>query len=221
MTDEQMIAYYNAKWPGVKRGALQSLSKEAELFYRAAYRRPRVLEAIALHPFNDWESMTDAEMIAHYKTKWPGVSRGKLPSVSKEANGFYQAASRRPKVFNAINRTTIEWSLMTDAEMIAHYNAKWPGVSRGKLQILSSESCAFYIAAYPRPVVLAAITRTRKNWASMTDVEMIAHYNTNWPGLSRGRLYRHSKDSKVFYKAASTRPGVIGAIPTRENLVRV
>lgn len=217
MSDRKMIAYYNEHWPGVTRGNLQKLSKEAESFYRAASRRPRVLEVIP-RALNDWESMTDEEMLAYYRAEWSGISRGKLPSVSRAANAFYQAASRRPGVFDAIERARTDWASMTDQQMIEHYNRHWPGVSRGKLQILSNESCTFYETAYKRPEVLAAIIRVKQDWASMSDEQMIEHYNKNWPSISRGALYRHSRESKAFYKAAKTRPDVLRAIPTRTRL---
>lgn len=217
LNDRKMIAYYNTHWPGVTRGRLQKLSREAESFYRAACRRPRVLEVIP-RALNDWESMTDEEMLAYYRAEWPGISRGKLPSVSSAANAFYQAASRRPGVFDAIERARTDWTSMSDEQMIEHYNRRWPGVSRGKLQILSNESCTFYEVAYKRPQVLAAIVRVKKNWTSMTDEQMINHYRQHWPQVSRGALYRHSRESKAFYKVAQTRPNVLNAIPTARML---
>lgn len=109
---------------------------------------------------------------------------------------------------------------MTDQQMIEHYNRHWPGVSRGKLQILSNESCTFYEVAYKRPEVLAAIIRVKKNWTSMTDEQMINYYRQHWPRVSRGALYRYSRESKAFYKAAQTRPNVLDAIPTARMLAK-
>ncbi len=219
LNDRKMIAYYNQHWPGVTRGRLQKLSKEAESFYRAAYNRPRVLEVIP-RALNDWESMSDEEMLSYYRAQWPGISRGKLPSVSSAASAFYQAASQRPGVFDAIARARTDWASMTDQQMIEHYNKHWPGVSRGKLQILSNESCTFYEAAYKRPQVLAAIVRVKRNWTSMTDEQMIDYYRQHWPQVSRGSLYRHSSESKAFYKAAQSRPNVLEAIPTARMLAK-
>lgn len=101
----------------------------------------------------------------------------------------------------------MDWSSMSDAELLRYYHKHYDGLSRGQLQKTDHN---FYSALRRRGLLdEIPLAEGRQIWSSMSDRELLQYYHKHYEGLTRTEL---ANTDRSLYNALRRR-GLLSDIP--------